>query len=129
LKINNTHKLLTAKSEVLRRRFTMDEYYRLTAAGILPARLNTELIEGEIIEMSPVGTPHSSYVVRLTRLLILALDDKAVVSSQNPMQLGKNSQPEPDIMVLKSRTDNNAEANPEPKDVLLLIEVSESSLD
>ncbi len=113
---------------IRQRRFTIEEYYKMSDAGILREDDRVELIEGEIVEMSPVGTPHSSSVVRLTRLLILAVGDKAVVSTQNPIRLGKRSQPEPDILILKPRGDDYAEAHPEPKDVLWLIEVSDTTL-
>ena len=96
-------------------------------AGILHEDDPIELINGEIIEMSPIGTLHFSCVNRLNRLLNKLLEDE-VVSVQNPVQLNNMTEPEPDITVLKNREDEYKKALPKGEDVLLLIEVADSTL-
>ncbi len=109
--------------------FTVDDYYRMADAGILAEDDPVELIEGEIIRMSPPGSPHASRVNRLNRLLTPKLSEKAIVAVQNPVHLNDLSEPEPDLAVLRPREDFYDERHPTPEDVLLLIEVSRSSLE
>lgn len=112
-----------------RRRFTLDEYHRMGETGILGPNDRVELIEGEIIEMSPIGSLHAGTVARIHHLFAIRLRDRVVVWSQNPLLLVQHqSEPEPDVMLLAPRTDFYAGALPEPPDVRLLIEVADSSL-
>jgi Uma2 family endonuclease len=112
-----------------RRRFTLDEYHRMGETGILGPEDRVELIEGEIIEMAPIGSRHAATVARIQHLFSTRLGDRAVVWSQNPLLLVRHqSEPEPDVMLLAPRTDFYAAALPEPPDVRLLVEVAESSL-
>ena len=116
--------------QIARYSFTVDEYNRMGAAGIFPDGVRTELIEGEIVEMAPIGSHHASVVLRMARLFIRALtDEQAIVSIQNPFHLSDRSEPEPDIMVLAPRSDDYAEQHPNPQDVRLLIEVSDSTIE
>lgn len=110
------------------RPFTVEEFHRLAEAGILREDDRVELIRGEILEMSPIGSRHAAAVNRLARLLIQALENQAIVSIQNPVQLGKDSEPEPDLVLLKPRADEYAHALPQAGDVLLLVEVADTSL-
>ena len=87
-----------------------------------------ELIEGEIIEMAPIGSPHAGAVAILGRLLERAAGDRAVVWVQNPVRLGDRSMPQPDVALLTPRADMYTRSHPEPADVLLLIEVSDTTL-
>lgn len=109
--------------------FTVDDYYRMADAGILAEDDPVELIEGEIIRMSPVGSRHASRVKKLNRLLTTKLGEEAIVAVQDPVHLSDISEPEPDLGVLRSRDDFYEHRHPTPDDVLLLIEVSNSSLE
>jgi Uma2 family endonuclease len=110
------------------RRFNVTEYYQMAEVGILTPDDRVELIEGEVIKMSPIGSPHAACVSRLTRLLITILGSQAVISPQNPVRLSEFSEPVPDIAVLMTRNDHYAARHPVPNDVLLLIEVADTSL-
>lgn len=114
---------------IARRSFTVDEYERMGEAGILSADDRVELIDGEIVEMSPIGKRHAACVARLTHFLTLRLQGRAVVWAQNPLRLDGRSEPQPDVTVLKPRDDFYAQSLPTPADVLLLIEVSDTTLD
>jgi Uma2 family endonuclease len=114
-------------TSVLRRRFTVDEYYRMAEAGILKPDDRVELIEGEIIRMSPIGSRHAACVDRLNQVLVPAAAARAIVRVQNPFRIGSHSEPEPDLMLLRPRTDFYASGHPGPADVLLLIEVVDST--
>jgi Uma2 family endonuclease len=96
--------------------------------GILTERDRVELIEGQLIAMSPIGSGHSGTVNALTRMLVRAVADRGVVAVQNPVQLDDLSEPEPDFAVLKPREDDYRKATPRPEEVLLIIEVADSSL-
>ena len=114
--------------EVTRRRFTVDEYYRMAAAGILADDDRVELIEGEIIEMAAIGRRHAACVNRLTALLVEAVGRRANVQIQNPVQLSDYSEVQPDAALLRRREDFYESARPAPSDVLLVIEVSDATL-
>src|SRR5260370_7282075 len=87
-----------------------------------------ELIEGEMLNMAPIGPKHATVADRLARLFMLAVHDAAIVSCGRPVNLGDFSDPQPDIVLLKPRLDDYSNAHPNPADVLLLIEVSDSTL-
>ena len=111
-----------------KRRFTIKEYYQMAEAGILTARDRVELIEGEVVEMMPIGVRHAGTVNRLASALWGALRDQAVVSVQNPVRIAAlDSEPQPDVAVLKPRPDFYASAHPEPEDILLIVEVMDTS--
>lgn len=110
-----------------RRLFTVDDYYKMAETGILAETDRVELIAGEVVEMSPIGSRHAAGVNRLTRWLG-ALGERVVLSVQNPVRLDDFSEPEPDIAVLRPRDDFYAADHPRPSDVLMLAEVSDSSL-
>lgn len=96
-------------------------------AGVFGEGDRVELIEGEIIEMSPIGSPHAARVKRLNRLLVRRLGTRAIVQVQDPVVLSRFSEPEPDLAVLKPRVDFYAAKHPEPADVLLIVEVADTS--
>jgi Uma2 family endonuclease len=116
----------TKTHEVTRRRFTVHDYHRMGEAGILHEDDRVELIEGEIVEMAAIGTRHFSCVNGLTRLLVRGVGDEAIVSVQNPVRLDEHNEPQPDLTVLRVR--DYRESLPVPEDVLLLIEVSDTTL-
>jgi Uma2 family endonuclease len=107
---------------------TVQEYFRMGETGVLAPDARIELLEGEIIDMTPIGPPHASLVTRINRLLERAVEDAALVSPQNPITLGERSAPQPDIALLRPRDDFYASAHPGPADILLLVEVADSSL-
>lgn len=110
-----------------RRLFTVSEYHRMAEAGILGEDDRVELIEGEIVEMSPVGSRHAACVKRLLRLLDRRVGDRGIVGAQDPIRLGEHSEPQPDLVLLRPRPDFYAAAHPGPEDVLLLVGVAETS--
>ncbi len=110
----------------LRRLFTVAEYHRMAEAGILSEDDRVELLEGEIVTMSPIGSRHAACVARLTALLSGA-GRRAILWVQNPIRLGEHSEPQPDVALLKSRPDFYASSHPGPEDVLLVVEVAETS--
>jgi Uma2 family endonuclease len=111
-------------------RFTVDDYYRIIQAGLLPEGSRVELIRGQIVDMHAIGSPHLGMVIRLTRLMVLALAERGLVSVQNSIRLTMESEPEPDLVVLAPRGDDyDRPPHPGPSDVLLLIEVADSSLE
>jgi len=109
-------------------RFTVEDYHRMAAAGILNEDSRVELIRGQIVHTAPIGAPHLGMVNRLTRVLPGVLSGRGILSVQNPARLDDGSEPEPDVVVLRPRTDDYATATPCPPDVLLLIEVADTSL-
>lgn len=114
---------------ILRRAFDVHEYHRMAEAGILNEDDRVELIEGEIVQMSPIGSRHQGCVNRLTTILVEFAARRYVVSVQGPVRLNERSEPQPDLALLKVRPDSYSSSHPTPDDVLLLIEVSETSAD
>ncbi len=114
----------TETREVTRRRFTVHEYHRM--AGILHEDDRIDLIDGELVEMTAIGTRHFTCVNRLTRLLVRNVDDNVIVSIQNPVRLNEYSEPQPDVALIRVR--DYRESLPTPEDVLFLIEVSDTTL-
>jgi Uma2 family endonuclease len=115
--------------QIARHWFTVAEYDRMGETGIFSEDDRVELIEGEIFEMSPIGKRHASCVGRLTNLLAGVLAEKAIVWVQNPIVLNDYSEPQPDFALLKRRDDFYARSLPTPAEVLLLIEVSDTTLE
>ena len=116
----------TSMQQLTRWRFTVHDYHRMGEAGILHEDDRVELIEGELVEMTAIGTRHFSCVNRLNRLLVMNVDDDAIVSVQNPVRLNEHTEPQPDLTVIRPR--DYRESLPIPEDVLLLIEVSDTTL-
>ncbi len=115
--------------QILRKKFTVGQYHQMIESGILTDRDRVELLKGEIIEMSPVGRRHAACVDRLTELLILRLASKAIVRTQNPIRLSNDSEPQPDIAVLRRRDDFYATGHPQPGDIFLVIEVADTTIE
>jgi Uma2 family endonuclease len=111
-----------------RHRITVDEYYRMAEVGILPPDARVELIEGEIIDMPPIGTGHGGTVMQINELLRDAARDRAKVLVQSALRLSDISEPEPDFALVKPRADFYKKKHPGPADTFLIVEVSESSL-
>ena len=115
--------------ELTRRRFTVADYYQIAAAGILGEDDRVELIDGEILQMSPIGPRHAGTLVRLLGVFTRLETGVALVSPQNPLRLGDLFEPQPDIMILRPRSDSYTLAHPTAGDVLLLVEIADSSLE
>jgi Uma2 family endonuclease len=111
-----------------RRRFTRKEYYRMAEVGILGARERVELIQGEIVQMSPIGPRHAAFVDNLNRLLARRLPDDAIVRVQGPVALADDTEPQPDLSVLRVRDIPYKDRDAWAEDSLLVIEVAETSL-
>ena len=118
----------STQAVVRHRLLTVDDYHKMGEAGILGEDDRVELIEGELIDMAPIGSGHASDVMRLNMLLSTAVAGRAIISPQNPIRLGAHSEPQPDIAVLRYRNDFYEASHPQPADVLLLIEVAETTI-
>jgi len=112
--------------ETRRRLVTVDEYDQMVQAGVFPPDDRLELIEGEIIKMSPIGSVHAAFVIRLNRLLGTLAGAHALIGVQSPIHLPR-SEPQPDALLLRPRADDYEGALPEAADVLLAIEVSDTT--
>jgi len=118
---------LEAPMVLTRRKLDVDEYHRMGEAGILDEDDRVELIEGELIEMAPIGSDHSGAVNALNRTFVLAVGTRALVAPQNPLRLDRSSEPQPDLLLLRPRADDYRASHPAPTDVLLLVEVANGS--
>jgi len=112
-----------------RKLFTREEYHRMGETGILKPGDRVELIRGEIVEMSPIGSRHIAFVNNLTQRLVTRLAGRAIVSVQNPVALSDDTEPQPDLAILRLRSEPAyKDVEPHTDDVVLLIEVAETSL-
>src|SRR5947209_8205083 len=117
----------TMLADTVKKLFTADEFHRMGETGILDPEERLELIDGEIIKMSPVGQRHISCVIRANKLFVTAFGDRAIVSPQNPVRLSNWTEPQPDLTVFKPQADFTA-GWPKPSDVLFLVEISDTTL-
>jgi Uma2 family endonuclease len=118
----------TAAEEWIRRhRLNVDEYYRMAEVGLLAPDARVELIDGEIIDMAPIGSRHAATVDRLTQILVAAQLKDTIVGTQRPIRLESRSEPQPDLVLLKYRADFYSAAHPNATDVILLVEVSDTT--
>ena len=109
-------------------RFTVEQFHKMGEAGVFPADIKIELMDGQIIPMS-IGKDHAAVVNRLSRMLLRRLaEDAASISIQNPLTINEDSEPLPDVLVLKYRADDYQKALPQPEDTLLAVEVADSTL-
>jgi Uma2 family endonuclease len=105
-----------------------EEYLRMGEAGVFAPEARLELIEGEIVEMAPIGSPHAGAVKALNRLFVQRAGDRAVVSVQDPVILSDRSVPQPDLALLKPRADGYSDSHPRAAEVLLAVEVADTTL-
>lgn len=110
------------------KRFTLAEYHRLAELGFIGEDDRVELIHGQIVKMSAKGTAHEVCITRLLRELPKLLGDRATLRCQSPLILPSDNEPEPDFTIVQNRADDYLSSHPEPADVLLVIEISDSSL-
>ena len=111
-----------------KRYFNVDEYYRMAEVGLLSPDDRVELIEGEIVEMSPIGSTHGGTVKRSSTFLRRELGDAVIVSVQDPIHLNDFSEPQPDIALLRPREDFYTKSHPTSSEVLIVIEVADTSV-
>jgi Uma2 family endonuclease len=114
--------------EIARRRFDVDEYRRMGEAGILSPDDRVELIDGEILSMTPIGARHNAAVSRATRALVSAAGELAIVLIQGSIRLGRFDEPQPDVALLRPKPDFYASELAAPADVFLIIEIADASL-
>ncbi|MGC2235892.1 MAG: Uma2 family endonuclease [Pyrinomonadaceae bacterium] len=114
---------------VVPKRFRVEDFRKMTEAGILPEESGWEVIDGYLIDKTSIGSKHASTVKRLSKMLRDSARDLAIISVQDPIYIDDYNEPEPDIALLKPREDFYAESHPTPEDVLLLIEVSDSTIE
>jgi len=110
------------------KRFRVDEFRKMTEAGILPEESGWEIIDGFLMDKMTIGSKHLSVVNRLTRIFVGLVGDRAIVSVQNPVHIDDYNEPEPDIAILKPRPDDYAYDLPAASDAFLLIEISDSTI-
>jgi len=113
--------------QLQRRLLTTDEYHQMIRTGVLGEDDRLELIEGELFEMTPISSEHAGHVKRLAELFHDLVRKRAIVSVQDPIRLSERSEPQPDLALLHPRADYYTESHPEPADVLLIVEVAETS--
>lgn len=116
---------MSAKLE--RHLFTIDDYHQMIKTGILKKQHQVELIEGEILEMSPIGSRHASIVDRLNRSLNRQVGDSAIVRVQSPVIMNDLSEPQPDITVVRYKEDFYEQEHPQVQDIFLIIEISDTT--
>lgn len=118
---------MAVKSPVQRRLFTVAEYHEMVQVGILGEDDRVELIEGEIIRRSPIGSRHAACVDRFNQKLSSQVGRKVIVRVQNPVHLGDHSEPQPDLCLVRAKSDFYARQHPGTQDILLVIEVAEDA--
>ncbi len=114
---------------VVPKRFTLTEYHRLIELGFLGEADRVELINGALVYMVAKGTAHETCISKLLKRLVILIDDRAMLRCQAPVAFPNHSEPEPDFAIVKNREDDYLSAHPLPNDVLLMIEVSDSSVE
>jgi Uma2 family endonuclease len=108
-------------------KWTIQDYHQMIQTGLLNER-KVELICGEIIEMSPEGAPHSSYCGEIGEYLRKILGDRAKVREAHPITLSNNSEPEPDLAIVRTRSTLYRDRHPYPEDIFWLVEIANSTL-
>ena len=117
------------QTQITRHKFTSEEYHLMAKAGIFKQDARLELIEGDIIEMAPIGSRHAACVKRTSSLMQPSRTASFILGVQDPVQLTDGCEPQPDISILRYRSDYYADAHPRPQDILLLIEVCDTTLE
>jgi Uma2 family endonuclease len=110
-------------------RFNVEEYYRMAETGVLRPGARVELLDGEIIDMSPIGPFHGGVTIFLTEFFSATAKHRWVKAVQTPVRLNDHSEPQPDLMLLKPPATRYRKRHPRPEDVFLLVEISDSSLE
>jgi len=109
-------------------RFSVAEYYRMAETGVLKPDARVELLDGQIIDMSPIGPFHGGVVTYLIEIFSTTRQGRWITAAQNPVRLDDHSEPQPDLVLLKPSPDFYRKRHPQPEDVFLLVEVSDTTL-
>jgi Uma2 family endonuclease len=120
---------LSMAVELTKKRFTADDYQRMGQAGILSEDDRVELIDGDVVAMTPIGPRHNAAVNRANRAMMTAVGDTAIVQVQGSVRLGLYHEPQPDLVLLRPQADYYSLRLPGPSDIFLVVEVAESSID
>ncbi len=123
-----TKEVVTSLDSLSARHFSVEEYHRMVEVGILREDERVELIDGRILRMSPIGSQHAAYVSFLNRKL-RAIEETVIVRIQDPIILDDETEPQPDVAIVKFRANAYADSHPSAEDVLLLVEVADTSLE
>ena len=110
-------------------RFTVEDYYRMAATGVIPPGARVELLDGQIVDLMPIGPFHAGTVNRLNRFLTRLSQGRWLVAVQNPIRLHEHSEPQPDVLLLKPADDDYTSRHPTPADVFWLIEVADCTVE
>lgn len=116
-------------SKVVPKRFRVEDFRKMTQAGILPEESGWEIIDGYLIDKMTIGSKHAGTVKRLDEIIRDRIGKAVIVSIQDPIHLDDYNEPEPDVALLKRRSDFYAQSHPSPQDVLLLVEVFDSTIE
>ncbi|HEY9084843.1 MAG TPA: Uma2 family endonuclease [Candidatus Tyrphobacter sp.] len=127
--MNAASKWVSMALPVQHHRFSLGEYEAMVEHGILTPDDRAELLAGEIVEKMTIGSRHAACVKKVNRFFSTALGSRVLVGVQDPVRLPPDSEPEPDVTLLKARDDLYARNHPNPDDVLLPVEISDSSLE
>lgn len=119
------HRATAEQTHTTKRRFDVHEYHRMGEAGVFGDKERVELMGGEVVEVNPVGARHFTCLNRLNRIFVKSVNDEVIISPQNPVRLDDSHEPEPDLAVIKMR--DYRESLPAPEDILLLVEVSDTT--
>ena len=121
---------MVAAVETVRRthRFSVADFHRMGEIGVLTEADRVELIEGEIIDMAPIGSRHAGYVMMLTERMGRAIGDRAILGVQSPVVMSERSEPQPDLALLRRRADFYQINHPRAADALLLVEVADTTV-
>ncbi|MDZ8109154.1 MAG: Uma2 family endonuclease [Nostoc sp. DedQUE12a] len=119
---------MITSTNITRKLFNIQEYHRLIELGFLTENDRIELIRGELMQMAAKETPHSSCTSSLVNELVVLLYNKAIVRGQEPISLPPNSEPEPDVVIARYRPDRYSSKHPSVEDIILVAEVSDSTL-
>ncbi len=117
------------EAQVLKRLFNVEEFHQMARAGVLREDDRVELLEGEIVRMTPIGSRHAACVARLSEMFWSRCPATAIVNVQNPLVLGPGTELYPDIALLERRSDFYRDSLPSPRDVLLVVEVADTTGD
>lgn len=110
-----------------RHKLQITQFYQMWAAGVFGPIDRIELLKGELIDMPLIGPAHSGKTNQLTCLLSQAVGNTAIVSVQNPVRLSEDSEPQPDLAILRWREDFYATTHPQPQDILLIVEIADTT--
>ncbi|MGH9065165.1 MAG: Uma2 family endonuclease [Acidimicrobiales bacterium] len=120
--------MTTTATGPTRHAFTVEQWHRLGEVGLFGEDSRAELLDGEVVDMSPIGALHALCVKRLIRMFSMLVGEAAIISAQDPVVLDDRSEPQPDLALLRPPLERYAAAHPGPEDIFLVVEVADTSL-